>query len=54
MQRPGKIEDVKKTIHTGARKVFQHGLGDSFWTVGGGRREFGATNSLKMGENQEE
>ena len=28
-QRPGTIKDVKKEIHARARKVLQHGIGES-------------------------
>ena len=39
MQRPGKIEDVKKKIHARVRKVLQHGIGNFVWANGSGRGE---------------
>ena len=47
MQSPGEIEDVKKKIHSRARKMLQHGIGNFVWAsgsgegkVGGSRKEF--------------
>ena len=37
MQRPGKIEDVKKKIHVRARKMLLHGIGNFVRASGSGR-----------------
>ena len=39
MQSPGEIENVKKKIHAGARKVLWHGIGNFVWASGSGRGE---------------
>ena len=38
MQRPGKIEVVKKKIHSREKKVFQYGIGN-YVSAGSGERE---------------
>ena len=34
MQKPGKIEDVKKKIHARARKMIHHGINNFVWASG--------------------
>ena len=54
MKRPGMFKDVKKA-HATAKKVLQHGVGNSVWPNNQGKREVGiCRKKLSRGERKEE
>ena len=52
MQRPGKIENVKKKIHARARNVLQRGISNFVWASVSGREEAKGSRK-KFGEGEE-
>ena len=50
IQRPGKIENVKKSIHVIERKVLWRGIGDFVWTSAGRRERFVAATRHSVEE----
>ena len=51
MQRPGKIEDVKKKIHARARMLL-HGIGNFVWASGSGRGEVEGSRKKFIGRER--
>ena len=52
MQRPGKIENVKKKIHARARNVLQRGISNFVWASVSGREKVKGSRK-KFGEGEE-
>ena len=51
MQSPGKIENLKKKIHTRGSKVIYHGIGNFVWASGSERGEVrGSRKKFSEGE----
>ena len=51
MQKPGKIENVKKKIRARAKKLLWHGIGNLVWANGSGRGEVrGSRKKFSRGE----
>ena len=53
MQRPRKIEDMKKKIHASARKALYHAIGVFVWASGNGREEVCCSRERFSGEKGE-